>query len=129
MAVEMQKADFKGGALLQWLSGLGSLVQTAPKLYEFLSAIAADIAAIRTSRNGAEKTLVNELKADFNLLRAQVTAIHTSMDTLLAKMDADTGIADTNYAATCAPAADGSTNVTAADLNDLAAPTFTVKSE
>lgn len=36
---------------------------------------------------------------------ADLTALRTSITTLTAKLDADAGVIDTNYAATCNPAA------------------------
>lgn len=47
--------------------------------------------------------------ADNNTLLAafltDITAIRTAFTTLTAKLDADSGVGDTNYASTCDPAA------------------------
>lgn len=37
--------------------------------------------------------------------QADVAALRTAMVALVAKLDADAGVTDTNYAATCTPAA------------------------
>lgn len=38
-------------------------------------------------------------------IKNDLTALRTAITTLTAKLDADTGVADANYAATCNPAA------------------------
>jgi len=55
----------------------------------------------------------DNLRTQFNALRAQVTEIHTQLDALLTKMDSDAGITDTDYASSLAPAADASKDLTA----------------
>lgn len=47
------------------------------------------------------KLLIDE----FDLLRAELDDLRTKYAAALAKLDADAGVTDTNYAATCAPAA------------------------
>lgn len=44
-------------------------------------------------------------KPDLDTLKVQLNAMRTAYLTLLAKLDADGGVTDTNYAATCAPPA------------------------
>lgn len=51
------------------------------------------------------KTVVDELKTDYTALLADVTAIRTALVGVTAKLDADAGITDTDYAATHDPAA------------------------
>jgi hypothetical protein len=53
------------------------------------------------------------LREQFNALRADVTAIRTAMIGALAKLDDDGGVTDTNYEATWTPAA-----LTSADLTE-----------
>lgn len=62
-------------------------------------------------------TLVNELKADFNLLHADVTGIRTKIVNINAKLDADAGVTDTNYGALQNPAAMTATTIAASDLS------------
>ena len=56
----------------------------------------ADISAL--SDHSSVSTLLLSLLADITAVRTAVVAIN-------AKLDADAGVTDTNYAATCAPAA------------------------
>lgn len=58
-------------------------------------------------------TLVNELKTDYTALLADVTAIRTSFNTAMTKLNADAGVTDTNYAAAAALTA---TSIAASDL-------------
>ena len=53
------------------------------------------------------------LRTQFNALRADVTAIRTALVAVTAKLDADTGVTDTDYASND-PAA-----ITSADLTDF----------
>lgn len=46
--------------------------------------------------------LVNELKTDYTALLADVTALRTSFNTAMTKLNADAGVTDTNYAAAAA---------------------------
>ena len=59
------------------------------------------------------RDLVNELKTDYTALLADVTAIRTSFNTAMTKLNADAGVTDTNYAAAAALTA---TAIAAADL-------------
>lgn len=57
------------------------------------------MAAINTNtEHETERTILNSLLAD-------VTALRTAFVALTAKLDADAGVTDVNYAATCDPAA------------------------
>lgn len=51
------------------------------------------------------KTVVDELKTDYTALLADVTEIRTKLIATHAKLDADAGVTDINYAATNNPAA------------------------
>lgn len=53
---------------------------------------------------GAEINDIPTKRVETALL-GELTAIRAAMDLLLAKLDADAGVTDTNYAATCTPAA------------------------
>lgn len=46
-----------------------------------------------------------ELTRELDLLRAELDNLRAEYATLLAKLDADAGVTDTNYAATCGLAA------------------------
>lgn len=46
-----------------------------------------------------------ELLRELTYLRTELDDIRTKMGTLLAKLDADATVTDTNYAALCTPAA------------------------
>lgn len=113
-------------------------------LAAFTTAALVDIADIRT-KYAAAVTLANEQKADYNFLRATVTDLRTKYATaitlaneakadhnaLLAKLDADAGVTDVDYAALhttaaadlAALAADGSSDTAAADVAAAAAAT------
>lgn len=54
----------------------------------------------------------DNMRTAFNALRAQVTELHSTIDSLLAKLDADTGTADSDYVSGEAPAADTSFDLT-----------------
>lgn len=55
----------------------------------------------------------DNLRTQFNALRADVTAIRTAVTGITAKLDADGGVTDVNYASTLDPAA-----ITSADLTE-----------
>lgn len=54
---------------------------------------------------GTNKTLIDELKTDLTALIADVTAIRTAVVGITAKLDADGGVTDTDYASSLDPAA------------------------
>ena len=60
--------------------------------------------------------LANELRTDYTALLADVTAIRSALVATHAKMDSDSGINDTNYAATNDPAALTATAIAASAL-------------
>jgi len=76
------------------------------------------------SKTAPAKSELAVLREEFNKLAAEVTDIQTKMTTLLAKLDDDLGVAlaveqdefatvtDTDYEATCAPAAATAKTVT-----------------
>lgn len=59
-------------------------------------------------------TIVNELKADVNLLRADMVLRISDHNTLRAKLNADAGVTDADYAAATAITA---TTIAASDLS------------
>lgn len=77
-------------------------------LWRLLNELVDDLAALQNLANdlkakyNAQVALVNELKADFNAL--------------LAKLDADAGVTDTNYAATRSVAAQNAAATAVADV-------------
>lgn len=73
-----------------------------------------DHASFRTSV-ASLKTLADELKADYGALLTDVTEVRTKLVATHAKLDADAGVTDTNYAATNNPAALTATSIAAAD--------------
>lgn len=50
-------------------------------------------------------TVLREEVDDFDTLKVQFNLLRTAYLALVAKLDADGGVADNNYAATCAPPA------------------------
>jgi hypothetical protein len=62
------------------------------------------------------KDAVNEINTDCDAYFADLTAIRAAIVAITAKLDADGGVTDTNYAATCNPAALTSTAVSSAAL-------------
>ncbi|MGE0383417.1 MAG: hypothetical protein AB7N65_14205 [Vicinamibacterales bacterium] len=48
---------------------------------------------------------VKEIRPLLNAVLADLTALRTAVTAITAKLDADAGVTDTNYAATCNPAA------------------------
>lgn len=67
------------------------------------------------------KTIVDELKTDYTALLADVTEIRTKLIATHAKLDADAGVTDTNYAATNNPAALTATAIAASSPATLTA--------
>lgn len=67
------------------------------------------------------KTVVDELKTDYTALLADITAHRTSYNALLAKLDADGGVTDTNYVATVPFAALTATAIAASSPATLSA--------
>lgn len=61
--------------------------------------------------------LCNELKTDYTALRVDVAAIRTALVGVTAKLDADGGVTDTNYASTLDPAALTSSTIAASSLS------------
>lgn len=51
------------------------------------------------------RDVANELNTDMDAVFADLTAIRAAVVAITAKLDADGGVTDTNYAATCNPAA------------------------
>jgi hypothetical protein len=59
---------------------------------------------------------INEINTDGDAYFADITALRAAVVAITAKLDADGGVTDTNYAATCNPAAVTSTAVSASTL-------------
>lgn len=53
----------------------------------------------------SDKTDAKELMALYNAVLTDLTRLRTAITTLTAKLDADVGVTDTNYATLCNPAA------------------------
>lgn len=49
--------------------------------------------------------LVTEIQTEYDKMVTDVGAIHTAVTAITAKLDADAGVTDTDYASTCDPAA------------------------
>ena len=64
------------------------------------------------SKTAPAKSELAALREEFNKLAAEVTDIQTKMTALLAKLDDDATVTDTDYEATCAPAAATAKTVT-----------------
>lgn len=62
------------------------------------------------------RDIVNELKTDGSACFADITALRAAVVAITAKLDADAGVTDTNYAATCNPAAVTATTISATAL-------------
>jgi hypothetical protein len=71
--------------------------------------------AMPAARDAALGDVVADLIATANALRADLTEMRTRINAVLAKLDADAGVTDTNYAATQAMPA-----LTAAAVTTLA---------
>ena len=65
------------------------------------------------------KTLLDELEVDADACNADIIAWRAAIVGITAKLDADAGITDTNYAATWDPAATTSTTIAAAAVATL----------
>jgi plasmid maintenance system antidote protein VapI len=70
-------------------------------------------------------TFAAELKVDADAAFADLTAIRAAIVAITAKLDADAGVTDVNYAATCDPAALTITTIAATNVATItaAAPT------
>jgi hypothetical protein len=62
------------------------------------------------------RDLVNEIRTDAIAAFADITALRAAVVAITAKLDADGGVTDTNYAATCDPAAVTMTTIAAPAL-------------
>lgn len=77
---------------------------------------------VKTYAPGSSENLailkIDELVAAYNKLQGDYAALRAKFVAVLAKLDADTGVTDVNYAATQTPAATASAQVTksASDL-------------
>lgn len=72
--------------------------------------------------HATNKTIIDELKTDYTALLADVTAIRNAVLAITAKLDADGGVTDTNYASTTNPAALTATAIAASSAATLTAP-------
>ena len=66
-------------------------------------------------------TFAAELKTDVDAAVADLTAIRGGVLAVTAKLDADGGVTDTNYAATCNPAALTATTIAATNVATITA--------
>lgn len=71
--------------------------------------------------HATNKTFMDEVKTDYTALLADVTAIRTAVLAITAKLDLDGGVTDTDYAATCDPAALTATSIAASPAATLTA--------
>ena len=112
----------------------GDLAAVLANLRDVVNELQEDHATFRTSVLNIEtlieelhddhatvKTLTDELKTDYTALLADVTEIRTKLVATHAKLDADGGVTDTNYAATNDPAALTATSIAAAGVATLTA--------
>lgn len=73
-------------------------------LVKFLTNVTAVVNELQAD-HATNKTLLDELKTDLTALIADVTAIRTAFVGATAKLDADSGVNDTDYASSLDPAA------------------------
>lgn len=84
-------------------------------LYNLLSNI-VDIVNELQEDHATNKTMTDELNLDGDRTFADLTAIRAAVVAITAKLDADGGVTDTNYAATCNPAALTNTAIAATNV-------------
>jgi hypothetical protein len=89
----------------------GSLVLFLQNVRDLVNELQAD--------HATNKTIIDELKTDLNAARADLIAIRAAVVAITAKLDLDGGVTDTNYAATCDPAALTVTAVAASSAASL----------
>lgn len=103
-------------------------------LEDKLNSLLTDITAVRTAAvamdtlidelhddHATNKTFMDEVKTDLNAAVTDIAALRAAVVAITAKLDADGGVTDTNYAATCDPAAQTSTSVSASPAGTLTA--------
>lgn len=95
-------ADIKADGINQ-----GDLVKLLQNIVDVVNELQADHATF--------KTLTDELNTDGDAVFADLTALRNSIVGITAKLDADAGVTDTNYAATQNPAALTATAIAAAN--------------
>lgn len=89
----------------------GDLVRVLANLRDVVNELQAD--------HGVFVTLTTELNTDADAVFADLTALRAAVVAITAKLDADAGVTDTNYAATCNPAALTATAIAAANVSAL----------
>lgn len=99
----------------------------AIELKKLLDAARTELGVIRTLANELRtdhatlKTLTDELIVDGDASVVDVAALRTAIVGITAKLDADAGVTDTDYAATWDPAAQTGTSIAASALATITA--------
>ena len=96
----------------------GDLVKAINNLVDAVNELIADHATF--------KTVVDEMNTDADAVFADLTAIRTAVVGITAKLDADAGVTDTNYASTLDPAALTATAIAATGPASLTSTTLTL---
>jgi hypothetical protein len=103
---EILEQDITGSGLNQ-----GDLVKLLTNIKDVVNEIQADHATV--------KTFIDELKLDFDRSVTDLGVLRTAITTLTAKLDLDATVTDSNYAATCNPAAITATTIAATAVATL----------
>lgn len=89
----------------------GDLVRYLQNVRDVVNELQTDHATI--------KTFIDECKTDIDAAVADITAMRAAIVGITAKLDADSGVTDVNYASSWDPAAQTSTSIAAAAVATL----------
>lgn len=112
------------GELKTNITGLGistsALATALTNIGTLINELAADHATV--------KAFIDEIKVDNDATVADIAALRAAVVGITAKLDADSGVTDTNYASAWDPAAQTSTDISATAVGTLTASTVDITS-